>query len=177
MRDATAEPLSAASEDAIIAGLYRAAHGQMEWRQALDPVAQLTNSWVVQVLGIDLATQGVAYTYEGGWSKSDAVVEYVRKYHALDPHLRGVLQNEPGDWWHSSDHFDNDAVAVHPYYQEFLLPFGHRYVSGTKVFEDECSIVVFAAIRALGTPEFPGRGSWGGEAVLMIVNRHLSTLN
>jgi len=141
-------------EEEVIAGFYRAAHGTVNWSEALNGVSELLNCWVTQLLGVDLPNQRIMYTYEGGWSSAEPVVEYLRHYHAEDPHIRSVLSFPLGEWYHSSDHFDDISIATHPYYQDFLIPYNNKFISGTKVFESESTVIVFAAIRSTSTDAF-----------------------
>jgi DNA-binding CsgD family transcriptional regulator/PAS domain-containing protein len=138
-------------EDAVIAAMYRAATGETPWREALNAINSVTGCWVSQLMGVDLATGRITYSYEGGDGYPEAIVEYVRHYHQIDPHLQYLIPLEPGHWYHSTDHYDDAAAAVHPFYQDFLIPFGDRYVSAAKIDQDETSAVILGLHRAVGT--------------------------
>lgn len=142
----------AVTEDMAIAAFYRAASGELAWSAALDMVSGLTHCWVVQMMEVNLVQGRIEYSYETGDAPAEPVVEYARRYHAIDPHLAGLMPMPPGEWYHSVDHFDEAAVATHPFYQEFLIPYGDRYVSGVKLHQDDTSAVILGLHRALGAP-------------------------
>ena len=52
-----------------------------------------------------------------------------------------------GEWMHSHELFDDATVERHPFYQEFMIPHGARYLSGTKLYEDALALVLFGASR------------------------------
>ena len=83
-------------EDAVIAAMYRAATGETPWREALNAINSVTGCWVSQLMGVDLATGRITYSYEGGDGYPEAIVEYVRHYHQIDPHLQYLIPLEPG---------------------------------------------------------------------------------
>ena len=55
-----------------------------------------------------------------------------------------------GQWLHCHEIFDDEFVSRDPFYQEFLIPIGKRYVSGCKLVDDARSSVVFSVLRAVG---------------------------
>ena len=148
----------AVGEDKVIAAFYCAAVGETDWPSALNLVSKITSCWVVQLMGVDLIEQRIQYSFEGGDAPAEPIVEYARRYHGIDPHLAGLMPLDSGLWYHSADHFDDAAVAVHPFYQDFLIPYGDRYVSGTKLHQDESSAVILGLHRALGTSPLDATG-------------------
>jgi DNA-binding CsgD family transcriptional regulator len=48
---------------------------------------------------------------------------------------------------HCHEHFDDAFVATDPFYQEFLLPHGARYLAALKLLEDENATVLLALLR------------------------------
>lgn len=139
------------TEDESIALLYSAAQGEVDWRTALNGLTEVTGCWIAQFMGVDLVNGRISYSYEGGDARAEPILDYVRRFHRIDPHLEALMALPAGDWYHSNDHIDDATVACHPFYQEFLIPNGDRYVSGLKVQQDETSAVVLGMHRALGT--------------------------
>jgi hypothetical protein len=141
----------AMTEDESIALLYSAAQGEVDWRTALNVLTEVSGCWIAQFMGVDLVNGRISYSYEGGDARAEPILDYVRRFHRIDPHLEALMALPAGDWYHSNDHIDDATVACHPFYQEFLIPNGDRYVSGLKVQQDETSAVVLGMHRALGT--------------------------
>lgn len=139
------------TEDESIALLYSAAQGEVEWRTALNGLTQVSGCWIAQFMGVDLVNGRISYSYEGGDARAEPILDYVRRFHRIDPHLQALMALPAGDWYHSNDHFDEATVSRDPFYQEFLIPNGDRYVSAMKVQQDATSAVVLGMHRALGT--------------------------
>jgi DNA-binding CsgD family transcriptional regulator len=153
--------LPGTSEEDVIAGFYRAAHGDTGWRQALNLMTEHLQCFMVQLAGIDLQQQRLTYSFEGGAHTAEGLVQYARKYHQIDPHLQHVMQLQPGEMIHTHELFDEAFVAQSPFYQDFLIPHGSRYVHGGKLHQTEHSAVVLGIHRAadMGPLEGASRAS------------------
>lgn len=136
--------------DEIVRGVYRAAAGLGEWRLPLEAISREFGLWGSQIIGVDKRSYTLVFSYEAGGSP-EAALDYVRDYHAINPRLLPVLQLKPGEWMHCHEHFDEQFVANSPFYQEFLIPYGGRYLSGTKLVENEHFLVLLGALRGQGS--------------------------
>ncbi len=140
--------------DEMVSGLYRAACGLDDWGAALQRIASTFDSWAVQIFGIEKGTGRLIFSHYAGSAPPEASLGYITKYHAIDPRA-GLLMTQPDVVWvHCVDHFDDAYVAESAFYQDFLLPYGGRYVTGTKVYEDADALAVFSAMRGVGRPPF-----------------------
>jgi DNA-binding CsgD family transcriptional regulator len=137
--------------DNTVAGFYRAAAGELNWAQALMPLKATTSAFLVQLLAVDMAQGAVAFSHEVGDISHLAQFDYFKKYHQIDPHTRHVAQLAPGQWFNSWEHYDDNFVATNPFYQEFLIPYGGRYTSGTKLLEDGPVTIFLGVHRGLGS--------------------------
>ena len=135
--------------DHHIADLYRAAAGELPWDQPLRGMVELFQAWGIYLHGVRLADGAVAFGYDVGGFPPEAALEYVRRYHRIDPRTQLALSRDVGQWSSCHESFDDAFVAKDPFYQEFLIPFGGRYVGGTKVYQDE-EIVAFFGIHRGG---------------------------
>ncbi|MEP7206643.1 MAG: hypothetical protein ABI920_06875 [Casimicrobiaceae bacterium] len=90
------------------------------------------------------------FGHEAGGAALLARLDYVRKDYALSPRLAPVMALAPGAWMHCHEVFDEAFVARDRFYQEFLIPYGGRYVSATKLVERDDLVVVFGAHRGVG---------------------------
>lgn len=136
--------------DHIVAGFYRAAVGAIPWGEALLPLQQAMEAWVVQLYAVDLSQGSVVFSYEVGEASAEAALDYLRTYHRIDPRAAFLLSLRPGAWVNCWEHFDDAYVASSPFYQEFLLPYGGRYASGAKLLEDGPVNAVLGIHRGLG---------------------------
>ena len=138
--------------DSIASGFYRAAAGMTPWVDALLPLQRTMSAFAIYLHGIDLVEGSIAFSHNASEMAPEAEIDYIRRYHQIDPRTALALGEPVGQWVNCWEHFDDEYVAHSPFYQEFLLPYGGRYVSGTKLFQDETLSVMFGIHRGIGTP-------------------------
>lgn len=136
--------------DRHIADLYRAAAGEVPWGQPLRGLVDLLQAWAVYLHGVRLSDGAVAFGYDVGGFPASAALEYVRRYHRIDPRTNLLLPNDAGNWINCHEHFDEDFVRRDRFYQDFLIPNGGRYVSGVKIYQDDEIVAFFGIHRGQG---------------------------
>ena len=149
--------------DEVVARLYEAGGGldDVSWGQALRGVQRVLRAHTVRLLAIDLAQRSLLFYAEAGDAPPEALLDYTRSYHLIDPRLARLLPMAAGRWAHCHEVFDDAFVASDHFYQEFLLPYGGRWSSGIKLMEEGGVAVIFAVTRR------PERGPMaGGDLVL-----------
>lgn len=139
-------PHGAGPVDGLIAGIYAAAIGQVAWSDCLHRVSQAYGLWVVQFFAVS-SRGAVLFSFEGGAATPETAFDWFHKYHRMDPRAELVGRSPVGYWIACDEHFDDEYVAKSPFYQDFLIPYGGRYVYGAKVLEDESQAVVIAFHR------------------------------
>lgn len=170
------------ARDALIANIYGAAAGRQSWDVALELFRQFTRGWMVQLLAIDRRSGGVQFSHAAGQTP-EAHLDYVRTYHRIDPRIPLIMDRPLPGWLHCSELIDEQRVAIDPFYQDFLIPYGGRYVTGTKLVDDEELVVILAVLRGVGQPPVePETVRWmdglRGHFVEAIANyRHLASLH
>jgi len=142
--------------DDVVAGFHKAASGQLEWGEALRSFQQLVGAWLVQVQGIDFSRVAVTLSYEVGPCPPEAVLDYLCKWHRFDPRARLVMELDEGEWVSCHEHFDNAFVERSAFYQEFLIPHGGRYVSGTQLFRQGDEVVMLGVHRGRNSQPLDG---------------------
>ena len=149
-----AEPVGALSPElhAIVGALYDAAAGLGTWRDACDRLARRFDLIAVQVLGVLKADGALLFSFEGGTADAEAWFQYVTRYHGVNPRITLGLSMPVGRWFHDHEHFDEAFVEREPFFAEFLIPYGARHHSGTKLIEDDEKVVFFGMNRAVGRP-------------------------
>lgn len=136
--------------DEVVARLYEAGAGLLDdvsWGQALRGVQRVLRAHTVRLLAIDLTQRSLLFYAEAGDAPPEALLDYTRSYHLIDPRLARLLPMAAGCWAHCHEVFDDAFVASDPFYQEFLLPYGGRWSSGIKLMEEGGVAVVFAVTR------------------------------
>jgi DNA-binding CsgD family transcriptional regulator len=141
-----------AAYDAIVQTIYRAASGLETWDEPMRQIAAASAAINVGLMAFNREVGTVLFGYSGGPRPPNAIAEYIRTYHRIDPRLPVVLQSPIGKWVACQDHFDDEFVANHPFYRDFLLPYGARYLYAAKLLEDDATIMVMAHSRPQGNP-------------------------
>jgi DNA-binding CsgD family transcriptional regulator len=87
---------------------------------------------------------------EVGKAQPEAALDFIREYHQIDQRAALAMGAPVGQVVSCHRHFDEAFVAQDRFYQEFLIPYGGRYSSGMKVYEDEGQAVIWGVHRPLG---------------------------
>lgn len=145
-------------DEVVIAAFYAAARGEIEWGQALSLAVTALDLLVSHLFAIDLSSGEVLFSFEAGDGPAEAMFEYIRHYHRIDPRTGLVLSLPVGQWMHCHEHFDDAFVAADPFYQEWLLPAGGRWVSGIKLEDEESVAVIWGLNRGPDKSPLPETG-------------------
>lgn len=146
--------------DELVSGFYRAATGELDWSQALAGVQQAFGARTAILQSADLQTGQILGLSNGGPPMNEAMLEYVRKYHHIDPRRQHLIARGPvgiGQWWHCHEHFDEQFVERDRFYQEFLPAYETRYLATLTIMPSEHVLTAFAlelpASRGVLTPD------------------------
>ena len=142
--------MSPTEYDSLVSMIYGAATGVRPWKDPLATLSLHLDLWGIQIIGVDKRTGTLMFSLEGGVHPPAAALDYLRSYHAINPRIAPSIATPPDQWMHCHEHFDDDYVASSPFYQEFLIPHGGRYLSGRKLIEDDAHLVFFGALRPQG---------------------------
>ncbi len=121
--------------DAIVAGFYDAAAQRLSWSAALDRAADGLDAHAIDLMGADKPSYAIAFHHGGGRMGPQARLDFVRVWRARYPATQKVRAMPLGEWFHDHEQFDDAFVGKEPFFQEFLIPHGGRFVSSTKLFE------------------------------------------
>ncbi|MEY2876311.1 MAG: hypothetical protein RLZZ373_3682 [Pseudomonadota bacterium] len=87
--------LDNATFDALVAGFYRAATGEIGWDSALDGVQAAFGARAALLQTVDLGSGRMLGLHSGGPGIGEAVLTYTRDYHAIDPRRLHVMAQGP----------------------------------------------------------------------------------
>ncbi len=145
--------LSTEKYDEIVHLLYDAVAEPSAWPRCFATLGAAIGADAIHMLAID--KQHGSLSYSDGFNLSpESELAYLQKYGRIDPRAALMLARGAGEWTHCHEAFDDAYVARDPFYQEFLIPIGKRYLSGCKLVDDTRVSVIFAALRNLGTQPF-----------------------
>lgn len=137
----------------IVSSLYSAAANRVSWTKPLQSISESLDLWSTQIIGVDKKRRTLIFS-ASGWGSRDrpeAELDYVRFYHHSNPRLAPAMQLEVGQWLHCHEHFDDNFVRHNSFYQEFLIPNGGRYLSGTKLIDDDQYVFLLGMMRGVGS--------------------------
>lgn len=136
----------------IAASIYRAGSGVDNWRTPISMIAEVYESWALQLLCVNKQNGTIQWAYQGGSADPAAGVDFLRTYHLIDPRLKDLIRLPVDGWCSCEDHYDEAFVQKDRYYTEYLIPYGGRYMYAGKIFEDSASMCVFGTITRVGRP-------------------------
>lgn len=139
--------------DEVISGFYSAAANRTTWEEPLQRLSAALGLWATQIIGVDKQRGGLVFSACGWGMKQQPEVEldYIRFFHSANPRLTPALQLRGNQWFHCHEVFDERFVEGDTFYQEFLIPHGGRYISGTKLIDDEHHVFLLGAMRGAGS--------------------------
>lgn len=167
----------------IVAQCYNAAAGRGDWETALDGINDVCQAWATQMFALDKRNGTALFSHYGGGARAEAHLAYLQTYQRIDPRAPMVMASRTTDWFHCHQVFTDDMVAASPFYQDFLIPVGARYVSAIKLVDDDDMGVLLAILRGVGTqPLEPGTLAWLDSlrfhmAEALAIARHLGSLH
>ncbi|MEZ5738385.1 MAG: helix-turn-helix transcriptional regulator [Burkholderiaceae bacterium] len=136
--------------DETVRAIYAAGSGARSWESAMQLVADDLELWALQVAGVDKRDGSVMYSFEAGRYPLESIIDYIREYHPHNPRVPLIAALQPGEWMHDHEHLDENYVAGSAFFQDFLIPHGSRWCSGTKIIDDESCVVMMGALRGVG---------------------------
>lgn len=119
--------------DAIVAGFYRAAMGEIGWGVALQRTKDAFGARLALLHTMDMAHGGRldALSYSDGEACGpEAVMHYVRDWHRHDPRRARFLAEGAaaiGQWRFCEDAFDDRRAARDPFFRDYLAAYDSRY--------------------------------------------------
>lgn len=137
--------------DSIFSDFYAAAAGRIDWRKPFGALSDLLGLWGVQVIGIDKRTGGLMFSAEGGAASPESALDYIRFFHSSNPRIAPALATPQTQWMHCHEHFDDGYIAASSFYQDFLIPHGGRYLSGTKLIDNDEVLFMLGIMRGHGS--------------------------
>ncbi len=139
------------TDDDLIAQAYAAAAGQTPWEAMLHGLAGRFKLLLAQIIGFDTRLNRLLYSFEGGSGTAEGTLDYARKYHTIDPHVRLAGSLAVGQFVSFSEVIDANEVARHPFYQDYLIPYGGRHVHGARLHVGDTQTVMLGLHRGFGS--------------------------
>ena len=162
--------MQTSATDELISDFYAAAAGRIVWQRPLDQLVALLGLWVVQIIGVDKRTGGAIFSAESTLSSPLVVLDYLRFYQTSDPRVALTMTTTSGQWMHCHEHLPKHFVATNAFYQDFLIPHGGRYLSSTKLVDNDEAVYMVGLMRGNGAKPL----SNAEAEILHLVQHHLA---
>lgn len=133
--------ISASSYDELVADIYQASIEPLRFKEALSKLVTVLAATGAHLHAVDKRSGEVVLSSSSGLSPLGEI-DYVERYAKLDPRAGLAVALPVGQMLVCNHHFDDAYVERSEFYQDFLIPYGCRYVSGTKVFENDTHAAV-----------------------------------
>jgi DNA-binding CsgD family transcriptional regulator len=137
--------------ESLFSSFYAAASGRVGWDRPLDQLANHLGLWGVQMVGVDKRSGGLTFSAEGGPAPPEAVLDYIRQYHPINPRIAYALAKPIGEFMHCHEHCDDAFVATNSFYQDYLIPHGGRYLTSMKLVESDELVFMAGLMRGQGS--------------------------
>ncbi|MCD2516851.1 helix-turn-helix transcriptional regulator [Massilia sp. G4R7] len=146
--------LSQARFERIVNLIYGTLEQRGGWRPVLECLHEAVGGRAIHLLAFDAGHGALSYS-EGADMAPQIDLEYIQKYQFIDARVGLLRTMAPDAWLHCHEHFDDAFVAGDPFYQEFLIPHGARYLSACKLAENAEATVILACLRRPGEGAMP----------------------
>ena len=134
--------------------IYDTLDDRAAWRAVLECLHEAVGGRAVHLLAFDAKHGALSYS-DGADMAPQIDLEYIQKYQFIDPRVGLMRTKWDEEWLHCHQHFDEAFVANDPFYQEFLIPHGARYLTACKLVEDLDATVILALLRRPGEGPMP----------------------
>jgi DNA-binding CsgD family transcriptional regulator len=156
--------------DALVRGLYQSAAGRQPWEDVIQDMVDALSCMGCHIVGMNKLTGEVALSLYGRDSPMEAVLDYVREFHRIDPHAAHALTLPPMTVFNGADLISERQARAHPFYTEFWSAYNMRHFTGGKLTESADLVTLFGFFR---TPE-QGPFSASQHLVVERLARHLA---
>jgi len=140
--------------DEVILNVYEAANDRTHWPTALSRLSALTRSNFSNFVLVDKQRATAVFSTADATIPDKTNEEYIGHFSAIDPRLALARRLEPGHVLTCDQHFDAPYVTRSEFYQDFLIPFGGRYLACAKIMDDQHLNAVIGFHRNAGAGPF-----------------------
>lgn len=144
------------NDEHLIAEIYRAAAGLQGWPVLLETLTRSLGSASMQIIGLHKPSGRLAFTLHSEGTPADGMLDYVREYHATDPHAAEVIRLPVASLLNNRN-LKQRAFLGTPFYRDYWMPYGCRHILASKLFEDEEVTGIMELVRGPDRKAFSAR--------------------
>jgi DNA-binding CsgD family transcriptional regulator len=132
--------------------VYDAAEHPDRWQALYREMQVALGVKSIHVLGLDKRHGTLSYS-DGANLPVEGELAYMQRYRLEDPRLAMIAAKPVGEWTHCDEELTQAMIDTLPVYQELLLPYDRRHVSGCKLVDTPDATIIFSTLS--GAAEGP----------------------
>jgi DNA-binding CsgD family transcriptional regulator len=134
--------------DEVVGAIYDAVTDPLRLKHACAATVKAVHATGAHLVGVDKKTGEVVTSAISGFSPLGEV-DYVERYAKVDPRAPVFLAAPVAHWHSCHERFDQAFVDNNEFFQDFLIPYGSRYMSAVKLIDTESYTAVLGVHHAL----------------------------
>lgn len=132
----------------LVSRLYQAATAALPWHTVLQELAEHFEARFCQLVALHRPTGRMTLSLQSAGAPMDGVLDYMREYHRLDPHVAHGATLPVGTVFNTGQLIAQEVAQAHPFYRDFWQVYGVRYMSAGKVLENDDLTVYLGVMRS-----------------------------
>lgn len=120
--------------DNLIGLIYDAARDQLLLKNALAATVFAVDASAGSLTIFDRQAEAVVMSVTSGTTPV-ADFDYAQRYARIDPRAQISMSAPLAEWGQCQNYFSPVFVESSEFYQDFLIPYGFRWISGTRLFD------------------------------------------
>lgn len=120
--------------DSLIGVIYEAARDQLLLKEALAATVSAVGAAAGSLTIFDRQAEAVVMSVTSGTTPV-ADLDYAERYAGIDPRAQISMRAPLAEWGQCHQYFSPAYVEQSEFYQDFLIPYGFRWISGTRLFD------------------------------------------
>lgn len=122
--------------DRLIHLIYETIENVREWDEVFSALRQAVDCKVIHALAVDKQFGTMSFS-TGANLPAEGELSYLQKYQFIDPRSQHWNSLPSMECFHDHEMFDDEYMAKSEFYQDFLIPYGAKYLTAIKVLESE----------------------------------------
>lgn len=106
--------------------IYETLEDHSVWEKFFNLLCESIGAFALHVVAHDKSNGALSYS-AGFNMPPQGELDYLHKYQFIDPRVPALLPKPALEWIHDHEIVSEETMAVHPFYQEFMIPYGVKY--------------------------------------------------
>lgn len=139
--------LSVTNLERMIHLIYQTIDDATLWDKFLADLCSVVGAKYLHLVAHDKSNGALSFSATTNMPP-EGELDFLHKYQFIDPRVHHVLPKPELEWVRDHEIISEETMAVHPFYQEFMIPWGVKYLSVCKLVDNAQALVLFGAITS-----------------------------